>query len=42
LHLEYSLGGAEHGAAKITCDKKVVFEAMKKDLQKVHELWQQA
>jgi L-ribulose-5-phosphate 3-epimerase len=42
LHLEYSLGGAEHGASKITCDKKVVFEAMKKDLQKVHELWQQA
>jgi sugar phosphate isomerase/epimerase len=42
LHLEYSLGGAEHGATKITCDKKVVFEAMKKDLQKVHQLWQEA
>jgi sugar phosphate isomerase/epimerase len=42
LHLEYSLGGAEHGATKITCDKKVVFDAMKKDLQKVHQLWQEA
>jgi L-ribulose-5-phosphate 3-epimerase len=41
LHLEYSLGGAESGATKISCDKKVVFEAMKKDLQKVRDLWQQ-
>jgi L-ribulose-5-phosphate 3-epimerase len=41
LHLEYSLGGAENGATKLTCDKQVVFEAMKKDLQKVQELWQQ-
>jgi len=41
LHLEYSLGGAENGATKISCDKKVVFDAMKKDLQKVHELWQE-
>ena len=42
LHLEYSLGGAESGATKISCDKKIVFDAMKKDLQKVHDLWQQA
>ncbi len=42
LHLEYPLGGAEHGATKLTCDKKLVFQAMKKDLQKVKELWQQA
>ena len=42
LHLEYSLGGAEGGARQISVDKKVVFEAMKKDLQKVHELWQEA
>src|SRR6266516_5191540 len=41
LHLKYPLGGAEHGAAQISCDKKVVFEAMKKDLQKVHDLWLQ-
>ena len=42
LHLEYPLGGAEHGATQLSCDKQVVFNAMKKDLQKVHDLWQQA
>jgi L-ribulose-5-phosphate 3-epimerase len=42
LHFEYPLGGAENGATKLSCDKKVVFEAMKRDLQKVQELWQQA
>jgi len=41
LHLEYPLGGAENGATKLSCDKQVVFEAMKKDLQKAQELWQQ-
>ena len=41
LHMEYELGGAEHGATKLTCDKQIVFDAMKKDLQKVRELWQQ-
>jgi len=41
LHLEHPLGGAEHGDTKISVDKKVVFDAMKKDLQKVHDLWQQ-
>ncbi|HKH63760.1 MAG TPA: sugar phosphate isomerase/epimerase family protein [Flavitalea sp.] len=42
LHLEYPLGGAESGATQISCDQQVVFKAMKKDLQKVHELWEQA
>ena len=42
LHTEYPLGGAEHGAKEITCNKQVVFNAMKKDLQKVRELWQQS
>jgi len=41
LHLEYPLGGAEHGATQLSCDKQVVFKAMKKDLQKVHDLWNQ-
>lgn len=41
LHMEYPLGGAEHGATKLSCDKQVVFNAMKKDLQKVRDLWQQ-
>ncbi|MEX2231140.1 MAG: sugar phosphate isomerase/epimerase family protein [Cyclobacteriaceae bacterium] len=40
LHYEYPLGGAEHGGAEITVDKKVVFDAMKKDLQKFHAMWQ--
>ena len=42
MHTEYPLGGAEHGAKELTCNKQVVFNAMKKDLQKVRELWQQA
>ena len=41
LHMEYPLGGAEHGATKLSCDKQIVFNAMKKDLQKVRDLWQQ-
>lgn len=42
MHIEYPLGGAQHGDTKITIDKKEVFNAMKKDLKKVHELWDQA
>jgi len=42
LHLEYPLGGADQGADKITVAPKIVFDAMKRDLQKVKELWQQA
>ena len=41
LHLEHPLGGAEHGDTKISVDKKVVFDAMKKDLKTVHDLWHQ-
>jgi len=40
LHFEYPLGGAEHGLTEITVDKKVIFEAMKRDLRKLQELWQ--
>ena len=40
LHLEYPLGGAEKGKFEITVDKKVVFDAMKKDLAAIQELWQ--
>ncbi|SIQ91466.1 sugar phosphate isomerase/epimerase family protein [Maribacter ulvicola] len=39
LHLEYDLGGAEHGAKKITMDKKEVFAKMKKDLTYIQEAW---
>src|SRR5687768_442684 len=41
LHLEYPLGGAEHGATRISCDKTVVFDAMKRDLKKLRELWEE-
>ncbi|WP_366187252.1 TIM barrel protein [Flavobacterium ovatum] len=42
LHLEYDLGGAEKGNKTITVDKKVVFGAMKKDLNTVQKLWKEA
>ena len=42
LHLEYDLGGAEKGNTTITIDKKVVFEAMKKDLKAIQKLWKEA
>jgi sugar phosphate isomerase/epimerase len=42
LHIEYDLGGAQSGATSISIDKKEVFNAMKKDLAKVREFWQQA
>ncbi|GAB3507841.1 sugar phosphate isomerase/epimerase [Spirosoma knui] len=42
VHLEYPLGGAENGATNITVDKKIVFEAMKRDLNKLKQLWQAA
>ncbi|GAF03307.1 sugar phosphate isomerase/epimerase family protein [Saccharicrinis fermentans] len=42
LHLEYPLGGAESGSRTISVDKKVIFDAMRKDLTAVHKLWRQA
>lgn len=39
LHLEYPLGGAEDGATQLTVDKKVVFDAMKRDLTRIKEIW---
>jgi sugar phosphate isomerase/epimerase len=35
LHLEYSLGGAEHGARQLTTDKSRVTGAMRRDLSKL-------
>lgn len=40
LHYEYPLGGAEHGGFEITVDKKVVFDAMRKDLHWLHSMWE--
>ena len=42
LHLEYPLGGAEKGKYEITVDKKVVYDAMQKDLMAIQELWANA
>lgn len=42
LHLEYGLGGAEHGASTITIDKKEIFKQMKKDLTFLQQTWQRA
>ncbi len=42
LHLEYDLGGAEKGRSEILVDKKMVYEAMEKDLRKIRELWSEA
>lgn len=39
LHFEYSLGGAEHGQTKISVNKEVVFSAMRRDLKRLHEMW---
>jgi len=42
LHFEYPLGGAEHGKSTIAVDQNVVFDAMKRDLKKVREIWNEA
>ncbi|MGB0929944.1 MAG: sugar phosphate isomerase/epimerase family protein [Chitinophagales bacterium] len=42
LHLEYPLGGAEKGKFEITVEHEVVFDAMKKDLALIQQLWMDA
>lgn len=42
LHLEYPLGGAEKGKYEITVDRKVVYDAMRKDLSAIRKLWKNA
>lgn len=42
LHYEYPMGGAEHGASSISTDKQIVFAHMKRDLNKLQQLWQEA
>jgi len=42
LHYEYPMGGAEHGASSISADKQTIFNAMKRDLMKLQQLWQEA
>jgi sugar phosphate isomerase/epimerase len=38
LHLEYPIGGAEHGATELSDSPEVVISAMKHDLSKLREL----
>lgn len=42
LHLEYPIGGAEHGSREISVDEQYVYDAMKKDLNTIHKLWKYA
>ncbi len=42
LHLEYDLGGAEKGNYEIKVDQKVVFDAMRRDLNATQKLWKEA
>ena len=42
MHYEYPLGGAEKGRYEIKVDKKVVFDAMKKDLMAIQKIWETA
>jgi len=42
LHLEYPIGGAEHGDREITWPEEQVYEAMYKDLEYVRKMWNEA
>lgn len=42
LHLEYDLGGAEHGDTKLSIDHKEVFKRMKTDLTYLRKTWLEA
>ena len=42
LHIEYPIGGAEHGNAKLTIPQRDVFAAMKRDLNQLKERWRTA
>ena len=42
LHFEYPLGGAEHGAKEIKVEQKVVFDAMRRDLMRLKDMWREA
>lgn len=41
MHCEYDLGGAEKGQRTISVEHQVVFDAMKKDLKAIQQLWQE-
>ena len=39
MHVEYPMGGAEHGATKLSVPQNEVFAAMKRDMNRLKELW---
>lgn len=39
MHMEYPLGGAEHGKREISVNPQVVYDAMKRDLDNVRKKW---
>lgn len=42
LHFEYPLGGAEKGSKTTTLSKETIFKSMRRDLEKIRELWENA
>jgi len=42
LHIEYPLGGAEHGERTISVEKDVVLAALRRDVEKIRTLLQEA
>jgi len=42
MHVEYDLGGAEKGQRTITVDREFIYNTMKKDLNAIQKLWQEA
>lgn len=42
MHFEYPLGGTEHGATDLKEEREMVFRAMRRDLQKVRQMWKDA
>ena len=42
LHLKYELGGAEHGDWKIKIPQKKVFTAIKRYLNRIHDMWEKS
>lgn len=42
LHIEYPMGGAEHGSTRLSIPQNDLFAAMKRDLHRLKELWKSA
>ncbi|GAB4045346.1 sugar phosphate isomerase/epimerase family protein [Spirosoma litoris] len=42
LHIEYPMGGAEHGTTHLSIPRNDLFMAMKRDLNRLKEMWKSA